>query len=64
MLCQQVNELIFEDNVAHNAFGHCYFLEAGTETGNTFQRNLGAGIKRMPAYRVTLLEAQSSSRDE
>jgi hypothetical protein len=38
-------------------------LEAGTETGNTFRRNLGAGIKRMPTERVTLLEAQSNREE-
>jgi hypothetical protein len=57
------NQLTLEDNVAHNAFGHCYFLEAGTEVGNTFRRNLGAGIKILPAERVALLEA-ASMRDE
>jgi len=34
----------FFDNVAFEVAGHCYFLEDGIETGNTFERNLGADI--------------------
>lgn len=57
------NNVTLEDNVAYDTFGHCYFLEAGTEIGNTFTRNLGAKVKKMPAEKVALLEA-ASNRDE
>ena len=57
------NNVTLEDNVAHNAFGHCYFIEDGSEVHNTFTRNLGAGIKIMPEDRVESLEA-SSGREE
>lgn len=30
-----------EDNVAHDTFGHCFFLEDGIERGNVFDHNLG-----------------------
>lgn len=36
------------DNVALNAFGHCYILEDGAETGNTFERNLAAQVDTQP----------------
>lgn len=32
------------DNVAYQAFAHCFIVEDGIETGNTFERNLGAGV--------------------
>ena len=35
---------IVEDNVAYDSFGHCFVLEDGIETGNSFLRNLGAQI--------------------
>ncbi len=37
------NSLV-EEVVAFNTFGHCYFLEDATETGNTLRRNLGLGV--------------------
>ena len=42
------NGVTVEDNVAHDVFGHCFMLEDGFETSNTFARNLGARIKNMP----------------
>lgn len=53
------NKITLEDNVAFDAFGHCYFIEDGGETENIFRRNLGSGIKKMPADRVKQLEEQS-----
>jgi hypothetical protein len=35
------NNLRIESNVAFNTKGHCYMLEDGIETGNTFIRNIG-----------------------
>ncbi|MDQ3230845.1 MAG: hypothetical protein M3Q07_03410, partial [Pseudobdellovibrionaceae bacterium] len=34
-------------NVAYDVFGHCYYLEDGTEVGNEFSHNLAARIKIM-----------------
>jgi len=34
------------DNVAYEIFGHCFFTEDGIETGNIFERNLGANIRK------------------
>ena len=39
------NNVLLENNVAYDAFGHCYVLEDGSENGNTFKYNLGAGVK-------------------
>ena len=33
-----------QDNIAFDSFGHCFALEDGIETGNSFLRNLGAQI--------------------
>ncbi|MFN3266058.1 MAG: G8 domain-containing protein [Deinococcales bacterium] len=38
--------ILLEDNVALNTLGHCYFLEDGSELGNTLRGNLGFGTKR------------------
>ena len=38
----QTNNVRIENNVAYNAFGHCYVLEDGLEEGNHFVGNLGA----------------------
>jgi cell surface hyaluronidase len=35
------NKLEIKNNAAFDTIGHCYFLEDGAETGNTFQGNLG-----------------------
>ena len=42
------NQLLVEDNVAFDTFGHCYMTEDGIEINNHFTRNLGAqtGIPR------------------
>lgn len=34
------NGVLVEGNVAYKNIGHCYFLEDGVETGNTFRGNL------------------------
>jgi len=34
------------DNVAFEVFGHCYFTEDGIETGNSFEHNLGASVRK------------------
>jgi parallel beta-helix repeat protein len=38
--------IVLENNAAYNTLGHCYFLEDGSETGNTLRGNLGFSIKR------------------
>lgn len=40
------HNVLVEDNVAYDTFGHCYILEDGGETGNTFAYNLGAKTKK------------------
>jgi cell surface hyaluronidase len=35
------NKLEIKNNAAFDTIGHCYFLEDGAETGNTFAGNLG-----------------------
>ncbi len=32
--------------VGYETFGHCFFLEDAVETGNTFEGNLGLGVRR------------------
>eukprot|EP00542_Grammatophora_oceanica_P020927 CAMPEP_0194026912 /NCGR_PEP_ID=MMETSP0009_2-20130614/1155_1 /TAXON_ID=210454 /ORGANISM="Grammatophora oceanica, Strain CCMP 410" /LENGTH=1694 /DNA_ID=CAMNT_0038665801 /DNA_START=100 /DNA_END=5184 /DNA_ORIENTATION=- len=41
-----------EENVAFDTFGHCFMLEDGFETGNTFKKNLGALTKNQPSADV------------
>lgn len=42
------NNVLVENNVTYNTVGHCFFLEDGVETGNTFARNLGIQTKCHP----------------
>ena len=42
------NNLQIEDNVTYNTVGHCFFMEDGIETGNTFARNLAIQTKCHP----------------
>lgn len=42
------------DNVCYDHIGHGYFLEDGSETGNTFDRNLGL-VTRKPAANIALI---------
>ncbi len=41
------NNVEVSNNVAYDTYGHMYYLEDGTEVGNTFIRNLGA-VARKP----------------
>src|SRR5690606_28515672 len=34
------NDLLVENNVTYNNVGHCFFMEDGIESGNSFIRNL------------------------
>lgn len=43
------NNAVVQDNVGYDHIGHGYFLEDGSETGNTFQHNLGI-LTKLPAY--------------
>ena len=54
------DNVLVEDNVAYDNFGHCYILEEGIETGNSFLRNLGAQIDA-PA---TLIPDNDETDDE
>ncbi len=40
--------ILLENNAAYNTLGHCFFLEDGSETGNTLRGNLGFSTKRPP----------------
>jgi cell migration-inducing and hyaluronan-binding protein len=42
------NNLVVENNVTFNTVGHCFFMEDGIETGNTFTRNLAIQTKCHP----------------
>ncbi|SFB94556.1 Por secretion system C-terminal sorting domain-containing protein [Algibacter lectus] len=42
------NNTLVEGNVAYDFIGHGFFLEDGSETGNTFLNNLGVLCKRPP----------------
>lgn len=57
------NFVNFEENVAFDVTGHCYFIEDGRETGNTFRKNLGSGIHQMPSDKVDQLEAKSDREE-
>lgn len=39
------NNSLVEEVVAFETFGHCFFFEDATETGNTMRANLGLGIR-------------------
>ena len=54
------DNVLVEDNVAYDNFGHCYILENGIETGVSFLRNLGAQIDA-PA---TLIPGNDETDDE
>ncbi len=43
------NNAVVQDNVGYDHIGHGYFLEDGSETGNTFRHNLGV-LTKLPAY--------------
>ena len=47
------NGLRVEDNVAYDIMGHAYFMEIGTERGNTLNHNLAVNIKRSWSLLVT-----------
>jgi len=40
------NNVLVENNVAYNTFGHCFITEDGVETNNIFKDNLGAKTKK------------------
>ncbi len=42
------NNLTIENNVTYNTVGHCFFMEDGIETGNSFIRNLAIQTKCHP----------------
>lgn len=43
------NNAVVQDNVGYDHIGHGYFLEDGSETGNTFRHNLGV-LTKLPAF--------------
>lgn len=45
------NDLSIADNVAYGTTGHCFFMEDGSETGNTFQGNLAMRVRK-PASKL------------
>ena len=42
------NDLQVENNVTFNSVGHCFFMEDGIETGNSFIKNLAIQVKCHP----------------
>ena len=40
------NSVMIDNNVAYDTRGHCFILEEGSETDNTFKDNLGARTKK------------------
>jgi len=42
------NDLQVENNVTYNSVGHCFFMEDGIETGNSFIKNLAIQVKCHP----------------
>ena len=50
------HNIVIEDNVAFDTYGHCYFLEDGAEQGNLFRRNLGL-VTRKPTEDDALLDS-------
>ncbi|HHX82157.1 MAG TPA: hypothetical protein GX696_04145, partial [Pseudomonadaceae bacterium] len=45
------NDLRIENNVTYNTVGHCFFMEDGIETGNTFIKNLAIQTKCHPTMK-------------
>jgi hypothetical protein len=43
-----VKDITVFHNLAHNIVGHCYALTTGSETGNSFLRNLDAVTMNTP----------------
>jgi cell migration-inducing and hyaluronan-binding protein len=43
------HNVLVRDNVTFDTIGHCYFLEDGSETGNTLEYNLGIETLAAPA---------------
>jgi len=48
VVVHNTNKLVVKDNVAFDTFGHCYMVEDGGETNNSFLNNLGALTKDVP----------------
>ncbi len=42
----EIDILFFQDNVAYDTRGHCYFLEDGGEKRTVFHHNLGLGTRK------------------
>ena len=40
------HEVHVKNNVAHDTYGHCFFLEDGGEKNNVFEGNLGLTTRR------------------
>lgn len=48
------NHTMIRDNVAFDTVGHCYFLEDGIESGNTFEHNIGLLTRAATAHDAIL----------
>ncbi|MFN2317094.1 MAG: G8 domain-containing protein [Gemmatimonadales bacterium] len=53
------DNLVVEDNVCYDHLGHGYFLEDGSESGNTLERNLGV-LARRPAVADRILASDAT----
>lgn len=47
VVAQGTDDLSIKDNVAFDTRGHCYALQDGSETGNTFEGNLGVYTRKI-----------------
>ncbi|WP_034346458.1 right-handed parallel beta-helix repeat-containing protein [Deinococcus misasensis] len=56
------NNVRVSGNFCHDIIGHAYFLEDGDETGNRFDRNLGAVIRR-PNPKNTVAQDKAQDRN-
>lgn len=45
------NDLLVQRNVTHDVVGHCFFMEDGAETGNTFDSNLAMFVRKPDSKR-------------
>jgi cell migration-inducing and hyaluronan-binding protein len=49
------HQVLVQNNVAYDTYGHCYFIEDGIETKNVLEGNLGL-VTRQPPMENALLE--------
>ncbi len=58
------DNLLVDNNVAYDTFGHCFMVEDGMERFNTFQYNLGAKTKRATQIIPTLADKHNGKETD